>query len=69
MARTSASWLAKTSLSEGLGVAAACMIMPHVCVCSIGRLAFFGPCDIQVEPGVQPFKSNLDTAVRRLTFF
>ena len=38
-------------------------------VCSIGCLVFFGPRDIQVEPGVQPFKSDLDTAVRRLTFF
>ena len=29
----------------------------------------FDLCDIQDEPGVQSFKSDLDTAVRRLTFF
>ena len=40
-----------------------------VVACSIGCLSFFVPCDIQVEPGVQSFKSDLDTAVRRLTFF
>ena len=28
MARTAASWLAKAALSEGLGVATACMVMP-----------------------------------------
>ena len=40
-----------------------------IVVCSIRCLALFGPCDIEVEPGVQSFKSDLDTAVRRLTFF
>ena len=38
-------------------------------VCSIGRLWLFDLCDIQAKPGVQSFKSDLDTAVRRLTFF
>ena len=38
-------------------------------VCSIGRLGLFDLCDIQGKPGVQSFKSDLDTAVRRLTFF
>ena len=42
------------------------MVIPHVWFV---QLALFGPCDIQVEPGVQSFKSDLDTAVRRLTFF
>ena len=42
------------------------MVMQSVwCV----QLALFGPCNIQVEPGVQSFKSDLDTAVRRFTFF
>ena len=40
-----------------------------IVVCLIRCLALFGPCDIEVEPGVQSLKSDLDTAVRRLTFF
>ena len=61
MARTSASRLAKSFLSEGCGVAAACMAYATCVVCSIGCLVFFGPGYVEVEPRVQAFKSDLDT--------
>ena len=56
--RTSASSLAKAS-----------MIVHVVVDCSIGRAMVFGYCDRKVESVVQPLKSDLDTAVSRLTFF
>ena len=43
--------------------------MPHSILYSIGGSLLLGPCDIEVEPGAQPFKSDLDTAVSMLTFF
>ena len=43
--------MAKAFLSSGLGVAPVCMIMTSYVLCSIGCLAFFGPCDVKVKPG------------------
>ena len=45
------------------------MVVHVVVDYSIGHTMFFGSCDREVESAVQPFKSDLDTAVSRLTFF